>query len=274
MRAGTFPEFPGTAPRVETRGGIVRAWANSNGLQAGRASAFVDISDATFVISNAWWDGQQWHYQTAGASSLINLAVGVLTYYTAPAGVAGASVPFALRFYIDPNGQVGIGGVVPTQRFHVAGATSGAIFINDTGQLYGSALHNNSGSMTGTTNQYIGSGTYAPTVANANNTSTPTAAGFKWTRTGNIVRVTGELTFTPTVPATATTCTLTLPIASTLAANTTLNGNGNTRLSDSSIRNIAATIFGVVTSNLAKVMFLSADTSAHLITCDFSYEVL
>lgn len=91
-----------------------------------------------------------------------------------------------------------------TDRLHV---------ISD-GRVYGSALHNNAGAVTGTANQYIASGTYTPTGVNVANAAITTKAA-QWIRVGNVVTVSGEVDITPTANATLTRWTHTLPIAIT-----------------------------------------------------------
>lgn len=82
------------------------------------------------------------------------------------------------------------------------------------GRLYGTALHNNAGAVTGTTNQYIASGTYTPSATLVANCDAVTPLACQWMRVGNVVTVSGALTADPTVSGNTTTFRLTLPIAS------------------------------------------------------------
>lgn len=83
--------------------------------------------------------------------------------------------------------------------------------ITNDGRVYGSALHNNAGAVTGTTNQYLASGTYTPTLANVANTSARSVNGtFKWFRLGNVVFVEGSISMTAS-GAGNTTVSATLP---------------------------------------------------------------
>jgi hypothetical protein len=89
------------------------------------------------------------------------------------------------------------------------------VVVTADGRLYGTALHNNAGAVTGTVNQYIASGTAASTFNNIANISVLTGnGGFRWIRVGNIVTVSGSITVTPTAAAANTQWTVTLPIAS------------------------------------------------------------
>jgi hypothetical protein len=96
-----------------------------------------------------------------------------------------------------------------------------SVAITNDGRLYGTALHNNAGAVTGTTNQYIASGTYTPTFTAVSGLSSFSAGSFQWIRVGNVVNVSGG--FTATAAATTTIdFGLSLPIAS----NFTSYGHG------------------------------------------------
>jgi len=88
---------------------------------------------------------------------------------------------------------------------------------------YGTSLHNNAGAVTGTTNQYICSGTYTPTPTNTTGIGASTARVTQWIRIGNVVHVAGNInidtdgTGTPVMG-------VSLPIASNLAAVGDLGG--------------------------------------------------
>lgn len=95
---------------------------------------------------------------------------------------------------------------------------NGLVLTGD-GRLYGSALHNNTGAVTGTTNQYVASGTYTPTVTAVANCTATSSGPCNWIRVGNVVTVSGIVAIDPTVAATLTSVGISLPIASNLATN-------------------------------------------------------
>lgn len=95
--------------------------------------------------------------------------------------------------------------------------------INVDGRVYGSALHNNAGAVTGTTNQYIASGTYTPTLFNTTNVAASTAYACQWLRVGNVVTVSGKVDIDPTL-AGDTVLGISLPIASNIGAAEDLAG--------------------------------------------------
>lgn len=135
------------------------------------------------------------------------------------------------------------------------------------GLFYGSALHNNATALTGTTRQYVGSGTYTPTLTNVTNVTSSTAAKCQYTRVGNVVTVTGSLSVTPTLAALAT-IGISLPIASNLALATDCAG--------------AAAAIGVSmpgsisgdTANDRAQLDTVAAVGANVMYFTFSYEVL
>jgi hypothetical protein len=98
--------------------------------------------------------------------------------------------------------------------------------VTSDGRLYGTALHNNAGAITGTTNQYIASGTYTPTITNTSNVSASTPAGFKYIRVGNVVTVSGTID----IDAVATgqfIIGISLPIPSDFSDSAKANGVGS-----------------------------------------------
>lgn len=100
------------------------------------------------------------------------------------------------------------------------------IFVTSDGRLYGNALHNNAGAVTGTTNQYIASGTYTPTITNGTNVAASTARVTQWMRVGNVVTVAGRCDIDVTSDATNTIFDLSLPIPSTFALASDAGGAG------------------------------------------------
>lgn len=112
-----------------------------------------------------------------------------------------------------------------------AGATAAErLRITSDGRIYGTALHNNAGAVTGATNQYIASGTYTPTLTGGVNVAGTGAASGEWIRVGNMVTICGRVTFTATAAAnTLTRLGISLPIASNFAnideCNGTATGN-------------------------------------------------
>jgi hypothetical protein len=157
------------------------------------------------------------------------------------------------------------------------GATAGLALTTDH-RLYGSALHNNAGSVTGTTNQYIASGTYTPTLTNvANAGGGLTANASQWTRVGNVVTVSGSLQVTLTVGTanTSTSVGITLPIASNLTNATQCAGTGISGGGGASGIETNGQISGDVTNDRATLRFnASGSASIRDVYYTFTYVIL
>lgn len=104
-----------------------------------------------------------------------------------------------------------------------ASASTNHVIITTDGRVYGAALHNNAGAVTGTTNQYIASGTYTPSLTNTTNVAASTAAVCQWIRVGNVVSVSGTVSIDATA-AGIMVMGMSLPIASNLTAASQCGG--------------------------------------------------
>src|SRR6185436_6011021 len=140
-----------------------------------------------------------------------------------------------------------------------AGATATEkLRITSTGNLYGTALHNNATCPTGATNQYIASGTYTPTLTGVTNVAASTAYTCQWMRVGNVVTVSGQVDIDATLAAsTATELGISLPIASSLTADEQVGGDA---ISDS-IASLSARIKADGTNDRASVVFKAISLS-------------
>lgn len=116
------------------------------------------------------------------------------------------------------------------------------------GRIYATAIHNSSGAVTGSTNHYIASGTYTPTLTSVANITGSTADVLQWMRVGNVVTVSGKVIFQPTTAATLTRLGVSFPISSTTSTSTKCGG---TLASDSTIN--TGTIKADTTNNRAEI---------------------
>ncbi len=89
------------------------------------------------------------------------------------------------------------------------------VLTND-GRLYAKSIHNNAGAQTGTTNQYIASGTYTPAFTVGTNVDSGSCAQCQWIRVGNVVMVTGQVTVNLTTTLLVSDAGIAFPIAATL----------------------------------------------------------
>lgn len=98
------------------------------------------------------------------------------------------------------------------------------VYVTDDGRLYGTALHNNAGAVTGTTNQYVASGTYTPTYTIGTGLDSITASACQWLRVGNVVTVSGFAQLNATTANALVQFRATLPIASAFTSSIQLGG--------------------------------------------------
>lgn len=135
------------------------------------------------------------------------------------------------------------------------------------GRLYGTALHNNAGAVTGTTNQYIASGTYTPTITAVANCTVNSATLSSWMRVGNVVTVTVQLNIDPTLTATTTQVRVSLPIASNFAGGNQCGGTAYCP----GIASLGAAILADVANDEALIQFVSTDVTDQLWAGSFTY---
>lgn len=207
---------------------------------------------------------------TAGTVLQINNNGTLLSYVGAGGGGAlssGAGTDLAFRA-ANASGNILFGAGGDNLRFE----------ITSDGRVFGTAIHNNAGAVTGTTNQYIASGTYTPTLTNTTNvasssfTNSPPA---KWIRVGNVVQVSGHVTITPTAAAgTQTVLDLSLPIASNFANFEDCSGTASDGASGVGTANSSAVIQASVANDRAQIVYVANNTNSKIFGFNFSYTVL
>lgn len=175
------------------------AWAvpTSNVITVGPAGggAFEGQSSGMRITANTFFDGTNWRRINAAEPTIYLQIGGAHIWYNNVTGTANSTY-------------------TPTEIGR----------WTNTGQFYGMALHNNASPLTGTTNQYVGSGTYTPTLFNTANVASSTAFVCQWTRVGNVVNVSGRVTIDPTSTGTNTNLGMSIPIASTFVGVENLGG--------------------------------------------------
>ena len=137
--------------------------------------------------------------------------------------------------------------------------------------MYGTALHNNAGAVTGTVNQYIASGTVAsPTLFNTTNVAASTTGKQKWIRVGNTVHLTGTVSVDPTAAGANTVLGIAIPIASNFATAADASGCGGAI-------NTANEAWGVEADAANDRLLLkcfAVNAGNHVVTYSASYEVI
>jgi len=143
--------------------------------------------------------------------------------------------------------------------------------LTSDGRLYGKSLHNNAGAITGTTNQYIASGTeatYTAAPVAVGNCSALTVNKALYTRLGNIVDVAVSVNLTVTTGAVQTTFNVTVPVASAFA----LGENAMGVVMD--INNlVAGQVVAPGAANTAQGTWIPTTNGVHTVRLHFRYVV-
>jgi hypothetical protein len=148
------------------------------------------------------------------------------------------------------------------------------IRITEDGRLYGTALHNNAGAVTGTASQYIASGTYTPTLTNVAGASSSIAHPGQWIRVGNVVHVSGTLEGIASTTGDAMRIGISLPVASNFASVYDCAGCGAIRATVAGYSTTAAEISADTTNDRADMRYLNVLDLGDVIHYSFTYTVL
>lgn len=275
--------FTGTAAGDVALGyGAGKLWIGTGDLDTAGASAITIDSSRNVGIGSA--------------SAEARLDIGAADYkHVVLTPATGTNKAFinkdATSLYIDLNRDTATGTFGDTGAAHARiamSASSGDSYIslltgsaNNTiaterirvtgdGRLYGTTLHNNSGAVTGTTNQYIASGTYTPTDSANSNLDSATPAECQWMRVGNVCTVSGQVTADPTATGVCS-FELSLPIASTFTTASDANGAGTFVHGSGQFDPVA--IFTANTKTTAIFQWYASEANSYSISFSFTYEI-
>ena len=149
-----------------------------------------------------------------------------------------------------------------------------ALRIESDGRLYGTALHNNASAVSGTTNQYIASGTYTPAAYNnKTNIASESRRQLTWIRVGNAFTISGIVQATPTAATTATSLTIDWPSAFSSAFSTVYQAGGTGAYIESSVVYPVA-ITADATNDQLKFTWYPTSTNASIIAFTVSGEIV
>ena len=210
--------------------------------------------------------------RTSTGTAANGFGVGIAFQLENGSGAVASSSPTIEAVFTDvTSGSEDIDLVFRTVASGAAAAEK--VRITSDGRIYGTAIHNNAGPVTGTTNQYIASGTYTPTITNGINVASSTAHACQWLRVGNVVTVSGAVDIDPTLAAsTDTSWKMSLPITTTFVSLFNLAGTYRMVGTPSDGGAIQAEIGG--TANLAVFEHLSTTLSASAFYFHFTYLIL
>lgn len=245
---------------VQTSSGVWRltSYIRSDGFVVAAAGS-ASLPGVSFAgdANNGWWapaaDTQAWSLSGTELMRLnsTGLGVGVTPTSRLDVSQAGANVAARIRANAGFSGVIQLIGnntSAGVTSFDIQQDSSGnadivqrsnarmSLYTNNTerlrvtedGRIYGTALHNNAGAVTGTSTQYIASGTYTPTLTSVTNVTSSSASECQWMRVGNVVTVSGIVQCTPTA-AGNTNLGVSLPIASNFASASDCAGSFNTQ---------------------------------------------
>jgi hypothetical protein len=241
-----------------------------NAPSAGNTITVGQIAGAAAIDVNASLSGGT---TSMGSQNTSNTANSHAQVYTLVAGTSGGDPFFSALITGGQNWSFGARNADSDSFYFANSSTLGSnlrFAITTDGRLYGTALHNNAGAVTGPTNQYIASGTYTPTRTAVANVASSSAFGEAiWIRVGNVVTVSGGVGIDPTAAGgTITTLGLSLPIASTLGTSSNAMGCASDAATPT---NGAGTISADTVNNRAQLTFFAADTASHTWTFVFQY---
>lgn len=227
-------------------GGTARAFT-LDGTGFASIGARIPVSGIALRIQDQAFDD-------AGIEFLRSTSTSWMTqYYNRAGGAYVTSIDNALAFTWQTSG---------TERFGV----------KSDGRVYGRSLHN-VGTVTGTTDQFIASGTYSPGLTAVSNVSNSSGGAGQWVRVGNVVTVSGRFTIDPTATTTLTQLDIDLPIASTFTlahhcAGTAISGNVGNAAAVSPAEIIAG-------STKARLIYVcGTDSSSVNYSFTFTYQIL
>lgn len=229
--------------RVDSSGNVIVAASSNAGLGSG--------TDKFSVAGTIGLSGAQINVNPATDFEMVHRGAAGWWFYTDSA----TKVPLK------------IDRLAPTDSLQL---TSSGVKIGGDGRLYGLSLHNNVGAVTGTTNQYVASGTYTPTLTNDANVTSSTAAKCQWLRVGNVVTVSGHLLITPASASTTTTVGIAIPIPSDFTGVSDLAGVANNEV----LTQNSATLQADVSNNRAQLAYSAQNTLSQRWVFSFTYEVM
>lgn len=116
----------------------------------------------------------------------------------------------------------------------------------------------------------LASGTYTPTLTNVANLDASTAYACQYLRVGSVVTVSGRVDIDPTLTATSTILGISLPVASTFAANTNCGGVAFAE----GIAGMGGAIEADATNFRAQLVFISSDVTNKGMWFLFTYRVI
>lgn len=285
-----LPDQASAANKVLTSNGTVASWSSSlTGLTVASitltgttTTAAINASGAVFATGGTIGTSMNGSFIAGGGHGWVNTGAaadnriwdaiaGTSTWALRVVNDAYSSTAAAMSF--SRSGNTITSATMMANAFALS-TSSGLAVLNTTsdGRIYGGALHNNAGSVTGTTNQYIASGTYTATITLGTNAAACSGGGSRWVRVGNVVTVSGSVLVDPTAANTNTRVELSLPIASNFTAGTELCGTVNTWPNTGQVD--SAVVVANIANDRAELIMYPSTTNAIDWNFIYSYTIL
>jgi len=110
-----FSEGGTEAMRIDASGNLgvgvtPSAWGSGvKALQVNAGAGIMGDANNYYVLANSYYDGTNFKYINSSFALNHRMAGGVYSWYTAPSGTAGATVPFTERMTLNASGNLGLG---------------------------------------------------------------------------------------------------------------------------------------------------------------------
>jgi hypothetical protein len=240
------------------------------------ASTRLSISTAGNVTINAPSSGQHrvdgvtafGGAYTSGFSPVVNIVGSATTAFSA------RNTTNSVEALLTTEVASAAVGTFTNHDFKLRANNTNLVTLTTDGRFYGTALHNNAGAVTGTTNQYVASGTYTPTLTNSINITGSTSGVAQWMRVGNVVTVScGNINIDPTTSGgVASQVGISLPIASNFTVDVQCGG---TAIGRSNVPFQVGQIYADTANDRAALDFVTtSDVSPEQWSFQFTYVVV
>lgn len=267
---GKLPSFSGAGRFVAINAANTALEANSV-LKHNAATSVIEVSQSLSVanlldvLGNTADDFQAKFTRGVSDQNFVTLVQNGAT------GIGSGTRQSRFGLYYEGTGEAaiiefrrGAGAEDGSMAFRTNGGNDRLVIEGD-GRIYGKALHNNGGSVGGTTNQHFASGTYTPTLGNGVNVTSTTAREIQWARMGNVVVLGGAFDVDPNVGGgqlTQVTISLPAAVASNLAQVWNVGGAGGSLSVQGAISAVPASdllqySFGAATGNAETHNFIA-----------------
>ena len=230
----------------------------------------IEASTAKFSFGNSGGDKITWDGSVLTITGTLVSTVTISTAAIVAQNVSSVTISTSVFYGANVSTTtVSTNNIYVNTGIIVGAASSDALIFDSSGRFYGAALHNNASGVTGSTNQYVASGKYSPTLSSIANLDGATTYQAQWLRVGNVVSVSGKTDVNPTLTATVTRLGFTLPIASALVNEEDCAGSA----AASGIAGQSAAIRAEPTNDQSEMVWIAGDITVQPMFYSYQYEM-